>query len=623
MGRNDWKSMGALCFALVLAAAWPLQAAQASIDEACIANNADLKTALNKAQSSPLKIKLQTGTYDLANTVWHNGYLGGVIVRPGSQLIGGYSSACASRNIAYNNTILTDSAGGTPVDGADIMGDLTVEGVTAKVALAFSVGKYSITNPSTIEFLRDAFVNANGTLGIDWEKGGDSDSTLRVVDSLISKSSSFCPLVVEVFFKSPDIQWINNTLIDNPSGYGGCFFNNSSLGGSPAATLYAYNNIFFGTTADVNQYDFYADNDRVVLVDNIIGAGKRGGTPPISETGTKTTDPNLGVDFVPQMPSSAINTGSNAVPGTLPTVDLDGNDRLVGSNVDRGALESIVDFSNVQMVTKHGFDDGSAGTLSAAISNINTGGGTIKFNIGDGGSCPWVITLGDELDISANATINGYSQSGTSVNGLDIGDDANICIIVEAGTGATPPTRGMVVPSTAADGVSVTIRGIAFSGFTTAGVDLQGGSQHSVLGNHFGGNVGGHAMVTNGFDIRLGPATHDNTIGSTGDADRNIVGDATGSGIVVSDGSANNQIINNYVGIGWNTAGSGSFTNRGNGARGLYVAGDHNTLSANLIAFNVQAGIVLDGGGANNNVISGNFIGTTGTANLGNGAAGI
>ena len=321
--------------------------------------------------------------------------------------------------------------------------------------------------------------------------------------------------------------------------------------------------------------------------------------------------------------SPVINSGNNSVPGGLPSVDLAGAQRLVGSKVDRGAYESTVDFSNVQTVSKHGFDDGSAGTLSAAVGNINSGGGTIKFNITDGGACPWVITLGDELDISANATINGYSQTGTSVNTLDTGDDATICIIIEAGTGGTPPTRGMVVPAAAADGVSVTIKGLAFSGFSTVGVDLQGGSQHAVTGNHFGGNVGGHALVANGFDVRLGAATHDNTIGGTDDADRNIVGDATGSGIVVADGSANNQVINNYIGIGW-SSGSSSYTNRGNGARGIYLAGNGNTISGNLIGDNAQAGIVLDSLGANGNIISGNFIGTDSSGtNLGNGAAGI
>jgi Right handed beta helix region len=132
-----------------------------------------------------------------------------------------------------------------------------------------------------------------------------------------------------------------------------------------------------------------------------------------------------------------------------------------------------------------------------------------------------------------------------------------------------------------------------------------------------------HAMLPNGYDIRLGAGTHDDAVGSDDAADRNIVGDATNSGIVIASGSTNNQILNNYIGIGWNPNTS-SFTNRGNGARGIYVAGDNTTINGNLIGYNVQAGIVLDSGGAHDNLISGNLIGADGVGMLfANAGAGI
>jgi hypothetical protein len=55
----------------------------------------------------------------------------------------------------------------------------------------------------------------------------------------------------------------------------------------------------------------------------------------------------------------------------------------------------------------------------------------------------------------------------------------------------------------------------------------------------------------NGFDIRLGAGTHDDTVGTDDIADRNIIGGASGSGIVIAAGATNNQIVNNYIGIGW------------------------------------------------------------------------
>jgi hypothetical protein len=143
------------------------------------------------------------------------------------------------------------------------------------------------------------------------------------------------------------------------------------------------------------------------------------------------------------------------------------------------------------------------------------------------------------------------------------------------------------------------------------------------MGNHFGGSIGGHVMLPNGFDIRIAAGASNSAIGSTDYADRNIIGDATNSGIVLSNGTAGNLISGNYIGLGWST-GSSSYTNRGNGARGIYVAGDHNVIYDNLIGFNAQSGIVLDSLGANANLIEQNLIGAdvAGT-DVGNGAAGI
>jgi len=68
--------------------------------------------------------------------------------------------------------------------------------------------------------------------------------------------------------------------------------------------------------------------------------------------------------------------------------------------------------------------------------------------------------------------------------------------------------------------------------------------------------------------------------------DRNIIGDATGSGIVVQGGALpplligahDNQIVNNYIGVGW-SVNADDYTNRGNGARGIHLLGHDNTIS--------------------------------------------
>jgi parallel beta-helix repeat protein len=176
----------------------------------------------------------------------------------------------------------------------------------------------------------------------------------------------------------------------------------------------------------------------------------------------------------------------------------------------------------------------------------------------------------------------------------------------------------------------VTIEGIAFSGFSDAAIDLQAGSGHFVGGNHFGGSVGGHPLQPNGVDIRLGAASHDSSIGSDDVADRNIIGDATGSGILLQGGGApplllgtyNNAILENFVGVGWDT--TTGYTNRGNGTRGIHVLGHDNTISGNVIGHNAQAGILVSNFGGANNLIESNLIGVGERGyHLPNGNAGI
>lgn len=591
----------------------------------CVPADMTLAAALNQAQSSPTTIHLVQGTYDLAATVWHWGYLGGTLVRSGSELVGGYTAGCAGRNIGAGNTKLTDSAAGANADGVLVKGDLTIEGITFELHHGFVLfvenvfGGIVFNSGGKIVLSRDAFLDTSGNaLSINWLQYPNVAGTIRIVDTLIANNASpYCFVAVIVDGGAPDVDFINNTIYGNTTGAGACFYNHYN-GGVGGTTYNLYNNIFYGTAGS---FDLYTDDTSVALVDNVIGT--RSGPAPAKNLNTQTGDPKLDANYKPiEVPASpVINAGYNSPPGGLPSLDLTGNPRQVGPRVDRGAYESSLDYAFLKTVTKT-VDDGTSGTLRDAITAVNSNGsGEIRFDIGSGCG-PHVITLDHtkpDLALAVDSTIDGYSQTGAAPNDLDLGDDATICVILESDGS---DTRGLVVPSTADDTTNVTIQGLGFSGFSTTGIDLQGGSEHVVDGNHFGGTIGGHAMLPNGFDIRLGAATHDDVIGSDDVADRNIVGDATGSGIVIASGATNNQILNNYIGIGWNPNTS-VYTNRGNGARGIYVAGDGTTINGNLIGNNAQAGIVLDSGGAHDNVIAQNSIGADSFGSVFANASGI
>jgi parallel beta-helix repeat protein len=271
------------------------------------------------------------------------------------------------------------------------------------------------------------------------------------------------------------------------------------------------------------------------------------------------------------------------------------------------------------------------GSLRAAIQGaISHGSGLITFDIGN--DCgPRVIELDTPLpDITVPIIFNGHNQPGYVANTLDTGDNATLCIVLEAGNSSV--ANGLNVPSGADDSVAVTVWGIAFSGFSNAGVNLLGGSGHAIIASRFGGSASGHALQPNDEDIHLGANTHDVTIGGADKVDRNVIGGATGSGVglvggvngALLTGTYNNHIVGNMIGIDWTGGAGGHFLPLGNGTRGIIMDAHDNTISGNWIAENGATGIALSGGGASNNTIEGNSIGFQDAVALhGNGGAGV
>lgn len=605
--------------------------------EVCVATDAQLASAAIQAQddlTEATTIKLVQGVYHIAGTRFDgSNYIKTFAL--GFSLLGGYTANCASRQVDPANTEIV--IGSLASFDVHMVFGLTIEGIHFSGANAGMNIIWDDSNgppPDVNLVLRRNIVSGSTDsvpILIQWLTQYSTGSlNARLVDNLIHDNpgpdpshQGYCVIELRDPFagSSATFDLINNTVVDNAVGDGGVCF---ARQGEDEGFLAAYNNILYGNTG----HDLASGSIALALADNVIGTSSYPGA--ILQTGTLSGDPKLDVNFRPvESPlSPVINSGDDSVPGGLPAHDLDGGPRVVGSAVDRGAYESSINNSFIQDVTNT--NDSDAGSLRAAINSVNANGaGLIRFDIGTGCG-PHVITLDSPLPLIAASpvVIDGYYQTGSAQNDLDVGDDATICVILESGNSSASYAFGVDSSSTA---TQLTVEGLAFSGFSAAAIDLQGGSFHTIAGNHFGGNVGGHALFANGVDIYLGTVTHDVTIGGDDRASRNIVGDAIGDGIELDGGVAgqllfgtyNDQVLNNYIGVGWNKAGA-SYTNRANGTRGIHVLGHDDTIRGNLIGHNVTDGIDLDGDGAVGNLIAANLIGANAAGtNLGNASMGV
>ncbi len=126
-------------------------------------------------------------------------------------------------------------------------------------------------------------------------------------------------------------------------------------------------------------------------------------------------------------------------------------------------------------------------------------------------------------------------------------------------------------------------------------------------------------------ELKYFGGSKNNQIGGTDPTERNIISGNNITGIAIFDeGTDNNEIFGNYIGLGAsgtnNVGQSGTGVYIGSGAKNNIVGGSIADGYSNYITGSGFAGIFLNGLGTENNIIAGNFIGTneTGTEHFGN-----
>jgi CSLREA domain-containing protein len=251
--------------------------------------------------------------------------------------------------------------------------------------------------------------------------------------------------------------------------------------------------------------------------------------------------------------------------------------------------------------------------INAANANVGTTD-TIAFNIPGAGVHTIAPTSALPI-ISDPVVIDGYTQPGASANTLAVGDNAVLLVELNG--------AGLGVGLNITAGGS-TVRGLVINRFNNEAVSLSGGGGNFINGNFLGANTAGASALGNAFGVLIVAGSNGNTIGGASPAARNLISGNTLSGVLLG---ANGNVVEGNL-IGTNAAGNASLGNAQDGVRvnggGGNIIGGTASGAGNVVSGNSGSGVRLTNNTANN-LVAGNLIGVNaaGAAAIANGDSGV
>jgi parallel beta-helix repeat protein len=328
----------------------------------------------------------------------------------------------------------------------------------------------------------------------------------------------------------------------------------------------------------------------------------------------------------------------NQIVGNWIGVDATGNAALpngIGVALTNSAGTSVSQ-NVISGNSTHGIliTDGAGGnTISGNILGLNADGTTAVPNLNHGisienGSANNII---GGVDAASRNIISGNDLFGVSVtssnNNRILG---NYLGLDSTGGAELSNAQGAIL----LDNSSFTSIGFSdgdFHGNRIVGADasqvgislVNQSNSNTVSANRFGLSAADQPLGTLGNAISISESDQ-NTIGGTTATERNVLGQYSGHGVLITDGSVLNQVIGNYVGIG--PDGATAIFTESHSTTGIGVINSPNNFigsavpgSGNLIGGN-ETGIFIGGIQSTSNEIFGNAIGlnASGDAAIGN-----
>jgi hypothetical protein len=583
----------------------------------CVSTTAELRTAVSTAATSAEDdvIKLVRGGYPL-NSALQGTFNGSIVLR------GGYAAGCPLLSLRSLD------ASQTRIFGSPVQGSL----VNLRVGEDLEIDGLSFEDLSGVQILDEGgaaaadgevLIRRSRFLGNEFGLNVNSRSkNVRIENNLFVDNTSLCCgsetlnvglAVRHTSVNSPQISVdvLFNTVLGSPKGIvlqGGGVFTGTPL---------LQNNILRASVVGSGAFALKLDDIDVSATNNVWGVvTTEDGGGFVANVLNVDANPQLDAGFVPIAGSPALNSGTDFVSGGIPSTDYDGGPRQIGSQPDRGALESAI--SDIGVITVTSTANSGAGTLRQAIldSNLTTNAEVIRFNLGAAGGCPYEIEPTSLLPaITSPLTIDGWSQPGSSPNTESSSDDSTRCVRLLGNL-----TRGLRLQPP--QDRQITVRGIAFFSFDTA-IDVDGDGSAVIEGNSFG--TGGNLAASFEENAILVSGADGTRIGGDDDAQRNLITRAEGAGVRLLGGTGR-IVRNNFIGIVRNGYGIAR-----NGV-GIHVSdGSGDLIEDNDIGHNDAQGILVDGAASEAISIRSNSIGRSPTPNpnpdigrdAGNGANGI
>ncbi len=157
-----------------------------------------------------------------------------------------------------------------------------------------------------------------------------------------------------------------------------------------------------------------------------------------------------------------------------------------------------------------------------------------------------------------------------------------------------------------------------------------GASGNTISGCYVGTNAAGTVATANTIaGISLKAGAHNNTIGGTTAAARNIISGNTLQGVLITDAGTNNNVVTgNFIGL--DRTGTVAVPNADSGV-GIFngaqsnIIGGTTAAARNVISGNTKQGVYIGDPGSNGNQVMGNYLGTNpaGTAAIPNVNGGV